>query len=102
MVTSDDIPVQADTDYFLTLRHKGSAGFAYVRFFNANNKEIPDPERQYFFLENSAKWKTGVCQGRVPAGAVKCKVSLRNFDGGKEGGTCFDTLEFRGGLEKVK
>ena len=102
MVTSDDIPVQADTDYFLTLRHKGSAGFAYVRFFNANNKEIPDPERQYFFLENSANWKTGVCQGRVPAGAVKCKVSLRNFDGGKEGGTCFDTLEFRGGLEKVK
>lgn len=102
MISSDFITVQADTDYSLTLRHKGAAGFVYVRFFNAQNKEIPDPERQYFYFGSSPKWKTGVCQGRVPAEAVKCKISLRNFDGGKEQGICFDTLEFRGGMEYVK
>ena len=102
MISSDFITVQPDTDYSLTLRHKGSAGFVYVRFFNAKNQEIPDPERQYFYLENKSAWTTEICQGRVPAEAVKCKISLRNFDGGKEGGICFDSLEFRGGMEYKK
>lgn len=99
MVTSDPIPVLKDTDYSLTLRHRGSQGYAYVLFYNSKNKIVPEPERQYFWFDRADTWTTGVCQGRVPAGAVTCRIALRNFDGGKENGICFDTLEFRGGNE---
>lgn len=102
MLSSDHISVQPDTDYSLTLRHRGSAGFVYVLFYDAKNKTVPEPGRQFFFVDTAPAWKTGVCQGRVPAGAVKCRVTLRNFDGGKMNGTCFDTLEFRGGRKFMK
>lgn len=102
MLSSDFISVQEDTDYSLTLRYRGVAGYAYVLFYDRKGKQVPEPERTYFWFEGTASWKTGVCQGRVPAGAVKCRVALRNFDGGKVNGTCFDTLEFRGGRKFMK
>ena len=102
MMTSDLIPVEADTDYSLSLRHKGDSAFIYVLFYDKNNKRVPDPARTFFWTETKKAWKTSVFQGRVPAKAVACKIGLRNFDGSNHGGAYFDKVEFIGGVSFLK
>ncbi|MBR4884458.1 MAG: DUF4838 domain-containing protein, partial [Lentisphaeria bacterium] len=102
MMTSDFITVEADCDYSLSMRHKGAASFIYVLFYDKNGKRVPDPARTFFYALSKKNWETIVFQGRVPAGAAKCKVALRNFDSGKTDGGCFDQVEFIGGVKYLK
>ncbi len=102
MMTSDLIPVEADRDYSISLRHQGDSGYIYVLFYDKNNKRVPDPARTFFWTDTKKNWKTCVFQGRVPANAVACRIGLRNFDGSKYGGAFFDKLEFIGGVQYLK
>lgn len=90
---NDFIPVKAEDDYMLYFSQKGGAGYAYVLFFGANGKTIPEPNVNFYYCRPSKDWKFRSFRGRVPKGAVKCKVMLRTFEKAPEQAAYFDNVE---------
>jgi hypothetical protein len=71
---------------------KGSSGYVYFIYYDANNKKIRDAV--YYGFNGSKDWKKYVINGKTPKEAEKCSVMVRNFSPGKTNGTYFDALEF--------
>lgn len=92
---SSYIPVTEDTNYSFFFDHKGEAGYGYTLFYNDKGKRVTEPNRVFFWAGGSKKWKTVGCFGRVPAGATKVRVMVRNFS--KKKSSCFDNIKFFGG-----
>ena len=93
----DFIPVKAGDDYMFNMIHKGEAGYAYVIFYGANGKTIAEPGVSFYYCRPSKNWQFRSFRGRVPKGAVKCKVMLRTFEKAPEKAAFFDQVEFFSG-----
>ena len=94
----DFIPVKAGDDYMFNMIHKGEAGYAYVIFYGANGKTIAEPGVSFYYCRPSKNWQFRSFRGRVPKGAVKCKVMLRTFEKAPEKAALFDKVEFFSGI----
>lgn len=88
------IPVKEQSDYFLNFYQKGHAAYAYVLFYDAKNKVVPEPGVNFYWSRPAATWTFRSFRGRVPAKAVKCKIMLRTFEKAVEKGAFFDQVEF--------
>ncbi|MBQ6470673.1 MAG: DUF4838 domain-containing protein [Victivallales bacterium] len=89
------VSVSPDTEYLLRFRHRGSTGFAYVMFFNAEGKHISEPEHPFWGIRSTAEWTMMQVRGRVPANAVAAAINFRNFKTTPPAnGTEIDAVEF--------
>ena len=78
-VRSQAVSVRPDTEYLLRFQHRGSAGYVYVMFFNAEGKHIQEPGRPFWPIHAAEKWKMQEGRGRVPETAATAAVNFRNF-----------------------
>lgn len=93
-VMSDPFSVKAESEYVLHYWHKGAPAYAYVLFFDAKNKQVKEPGQRFHFAGYRKKWTFHSYQGKVPKGAVSCKVVLRSFSKKQGEDTFFDGAEF--------
>ena len=101
-IYSGKIPVTENCDFAFNFKYMGSASYAYIMFYDKNNKRIPYKNDRPEWLAGKKTWTARSIQGRVPAKAVKVMVAFRNFDGDTVGGCWFDEVEFLGGVKFVK
>ena len=94
---SSEFPVVPGTDYLLTLNQNGNALYAYVLFFDARNKQVPEPGATFFYAGPKKNWGFLKFTGKVPANAVKGKVILRFFPNKTKNGVYIDSVLFRSG-----
>lgn len=87
---SNFFPVTPGTDYMLHFSHKGGAAYAYVLFFDAKNKTVPEPGVNFHYAGPKKQWETLTFQGKVPKGAVKGKLILRSFQKELQDGAFLD------------
>ena len=76
---SNKFDVKGGSDYILRFHHKGAAGYQYVRFFDKNGKNIPEPRKPFYYCVASKDWQLVTNFGRIPEDAVKCEIVLRTF-----------------------
>ncbi len=76
---SNKFDVKGGSDYILRFHHKGAAGYQYVRFFDKNGKNIPEPRKPFYYCVASKDWQLVTNSGRIPEEAVKCEIVLRTF-----------------------
>jgi hypothetical protein len=88
------IPVKEQSDYFLNFYQKGHAAYAYVLFYDAKNKVVPEPGVNFYWSRPVATWTFRSFRGRVPDKAVKAKIMLRTFEKAANKGAYFDKVEF--------
>ena len=98
-IGSRSFPVTEDCDYVLSLQHRGDAGYVYVQFFDADGKNVPEPNVPFYWLGGSSDWKPHTFCGRVPARAISAYIILRNFSPKAFGGAYFDKVELVAGQE---
>ena len=101
-IYSARIPVMGNTDFEFNFRYMGSASYAYLLFYDKNNKRVVYGNDRPEWLVGRNDWTYKSIQGRVPANAVSVMVAFRNFDGGTSGGAWFDSVQFLGGTKYMK
>lgn len=73
--TSSAVGVVAGEKYYITCRHKASAGHAiYIKFFDAENKELAGKGVNWYTPNTSNAWKTLFTTVTAPVGAVTVKL----------------------------
>ena len=92
--TNAFIPVKAESDYMLHFYQKGHAAYAYVVFYGVDGKVIAEPNVPFYWSRPAADWTFRSFRGRVPVGAVKCKIMLRTFEKAPDKGAYIDKVEF--------
>lgn len=90
-MNSDKFPVKGGADYTLRFRHKGAAGYQYVRFFDKDGKQTEEPSKPFYYCSASENWQLITQNGRIPEDAVLCEIVLRSFTPPP---VFFDSVEF--------
>lgn len=91
---SNTFAVKEGSEYMLHFSKKGGANFAYALFFNSKNKTVAEPNVAFRYIGRRDNWTWASFRGKVPKGAVKCRVIIRSFEKKAENAALIDNVQF--------